>query len=154
MKRRFTTLLAAVALLVGCVASFSSCTDDDGWYPYPPSGWNSTYYDNYLTGAWRLVQVNSRPVTGYDVNYLEFYGNGRGRYYYYQNGQLYRERMAYWCEDFYGSGFNPELNLQYQSGQSSTMSYWFTDNGNSLWMQWNTSQGTVTYLYRYTNTIP
>lgn len=150
--KRFTPLVVAlVALLAGL--TFTSCIDDDGWYPYPPNGWNDTFYDSDLTGSWQLVQVNSRPVGGTDSNYLYFNGDGRGWYYYYDRGRFYRERMAYWCEDFYYGNGDYELNMQYENGQSSTMTYWFTGS-NTLWMRWNTSQGMVTYMYRYVDYIP
>lgn len=151
MKRLTTLTLALIALF--STISFTSCIDDDGWYPMPPNGWNSTFYDRDLIGQWQLVQVNSQPVVGTKTNFLQFNGNGRGWYFYYDHGALYRERMAYWCEDFYyGQGYY-ELNMQYESGQSSTMTYWFTGR-NTLWMRWNTSQGTVTYMYRYIDSVP
>jgi len=142
--------VVAVAAMLG----FSSCGDDDYWNPYPPNGWNNVFYDSDLTGSWMLVQDNFGNVPPSRTNYLYFNGRGRGNYYYYENGNLYNSRIAYWCEDFYGSGSNPEINIQYDNGQASTMSYWFSNNYNYLWMRWSTNQGIITYCYQYVDRIP
>lgn len=146
-------LLLVLLLVTSCCVTFTSC-DDDIWSPYPPSGWN-TFYDSGLDGKWQLVQANGRPVGNYDTNYMDFYGNGRGMYYYYQNGSRYRERIAYWCQDTYGSSTSRyQINIKYEDGSASTMNYWFTAGGRDLWLQWMTGSGnTVTYVYRAVNYI-
>lgn len=140
-------------MLVAAAGTLSGCGIVDSWNPMPPSGWDNTFYDRALYGKWKLVQANGRPVSTYDTNFLDFYGNGRGAYYYYSNGAPYSERIAYWCEDSYNSTSRYKINIQYESGQASTMNYWFTDGGDVLWMQWMTSGGTVTYMYRLVSGI-
>lgn len=151
MKKTFTKILLGMLMLIGMSVSLSSC-DDDYWYPDAPMGWD-TFNDQRLTGNWELMQVNASPVDRYDVNYLRFNGSGRGRYYYYDRGELYGERIAYWCQRGYGSNHN-QINIQYENGQASTMDYWFSNNNNVLWMSWRTDRGTVTYLYQYIDNLP
>ncbi|MBD5269294.1 MAG: hypothetical protein HDS43_01555 [Bacteroides sp.] len=152
MKRnlRNSLILAAAALLAAPL--FTSCVvDDDGWYPAPPAGWNY-FYDDYLNGRWQLVQVDGRPVSTYNTNYMDFYGNGRGTYYYYRNNRLYSEDMAYYCQDTNYGPSGQQINIQYEYDSPVTMYYWFT--GDTLWLQWSTNSGPVTYLYRPVNSLP
>lgn len=156
MKNRYLPLLASLLIAIAASLTITSCYDDD-WSPGPPSSWGSTFYDSALTGNWELVQVNGSAVRGDEANYLSFNGSGRGYYYYYHNGALYRERTAYWCEQvpYVSSGSSAyEINIQYESGNAATMSYWFTDRGDTLWMQWRTNGGIVSYVYRYVGSIP
>lgn len=149
------SLLAAVLFSLGATL-FSGCTED-GYWPYsPPAGWGSNYfYDSRLNGTWELYQANSSPVSDYDTNYMDFYGRGRGRYYYYSNYKPYSEEMAYFCQQSGSTTVNYQINVQYASGGASTMAYWFTDGNNSLWLQWQTGNGsTVTYIYRRVNSAP
>lgn len=146
MKRLSKILLAAV-LALPLAGGLVSCDSDTVWSPLPPAGWN-TFYDSRLNGAWRLVQANGRDVTGYAVNYLEFYGNGRGRYYYYSNGVRQWEKMAYWCQDSNNGVSYFQMNLQYEFSSPSTVNYWLADGGNTLWMQWQSTAGIMTYVYR------
>lgn len=133
-----------------CAVTLSSCYIDDAWSPSPPSGWNDTFYDSRLTGYWKLEQVNSTDVDGYEVNYLYFNGSGRGIYYYYDDGQRYMENTAYWCQESVSGTSNYQINLQYETtGSPTTMNYWFTDSNSTLWMQWTNSDGVQTYLYSY-----
>lgn len=150
-----------IGLTLACIAGGSalllnSCADDDYWPYSPPPGWGSNYfYDTRLDGAWELVQANSTPVGRYDTNYLDFYGGGHGRYYYYHNSQPLSEDMAYYCQRSNSNTTNYQINIQYESGGASTMAYWFTDNENSLWLQWQTNGGrVVTYLYTRTGNVP
>lgn len=154
MKRKIASALVALTLTLLCGITLTSCDDDSGWYPVPPNGWTNAFYDSRLTGSWELVQVNDYPVDRGSTNYLTFFGNGRGWYYYYYRGEFCREQMAYWCQDIFGPNGNLELNLQYENGQASTMDYWFSNGASNLWMKWNTSQGTITYRYRAINDIP
>lgn len=115
-----------------------------------PYGWDDTFYDSRLNGYWALDQINSSYVDGTEVNYLYFGGNGRGRYYYYDRGQRYWENTAYWCQNSVSGTSNYQINLQYETvGSPTTMNYWFTDSGRTLWMQWSNSGGVQTYVYRY-----
>lgn len=147
-------LLAALTILLAVPALFTSCGDDD-WAPGPPpSGWNDAFYDRALTGSWQLIQANGTTVTDNETNYLEFYGNGRGKYSYYQNGMLYSEAMGYWCEAPYGTYTDYQINIQYEYSSPVTMSYWFAGD-DVLYLRWVTTNGnTVTYTYRAINYTP
>ncbi|MBD5204379.1 MAG: hypothetical protein HDS82_05855 [Bacteroidales bacterium] len=152
MKKSLLKIFVTCAVM-GLTPLFSSCVvDDDGWYPAPPSGWHNYFYDSSLYGRWELVQANGMPVGPYDTNYMDFYGDGRGTYYYYDRGNLYSEDMAYYCQY---SDFGPsdtQINVQYEYGNPVTMWYWFV--GSSLYMQWNTSNGRTTYIYRPVSYVP
>lgn len=145
--------IAMALMFLGILPLFTSCVDGDNvWNPVPPYGWDNAFSDPMLDGRWRLVQANGRPVSPYDTNYLDFYGRGRGAYYYYRNGRLYGEDMAYFCQRS-GGVSRYQINIQYEYGSPVTMSYWFTDSY-SLWMQWSTSSGPVTYVYTPCDIIP
>lgn len=130
--------LLAAGTLTGCVA--------DGWYPVPPSGWTS-WYDSGLTGKWRLVECNGQSVGAYDTNWMEFYGNGRGMYYYYSYNRPYSERIAYWCQQPASPNSPYQINVQYEDGSTATMNYWFQRSGTELCMQWRDHGTLVTYVY-------
>lgn len=152
-KSTLLKLSVAIGLIALCAPVLTSCDTDDGWYPYPPNGWNNDFYDSRLDGYWQLVRVNSMPITGRDTNWLFFNGSGRGVYYYYLNGRPYSELTAYWCQRS-GGVSRYQINLQYEgSGQSATMSYWFEDN-DTLWMQWANQSGVQTYIYSYVGRAP
>ena len=87
-------------LLTGlCATMLTGCADDDDWPYGPPNGWGSNYfYDSRLVGQWELEYYNGNEVSSYDTNYMDFYGKGHGRYYYYSNGRLLSEDMAYFCQ--------------------------------------------------------
>lgn len=151
MKKAAFRIFAGIALLA---ASFglTSC-DDDPWYDdwggnyYPPNGWNDTFYDSRLNGYWELIQYNSYPVHPDDANWFYFHGNGRGQYFYLQNGDEYTQRMRYWCQYSNTGTSRYQINIQYEDGSAETTNYWFPDN-NTLMMQWMTAGGrTETYVY-------
>ena len=135
LRRQASRIFMMLLLAVGS-ATLTGCSVDVGWDPDPPYGWNNTFYDSALDGCWRLTTINSQYVSGYAVNYLYFGGNGRGEYLYYDNGRRYVENTAYWCQrNNSASGY--QINLQYETAYSpTTMNYWFTDGGDTLWMQW------------------
>lgn len=146
-------LLALVMVLSGL--TLTSCYVDSSWSPAPPYGWNDTFYDQRLNGYWELVEVNGRGVGGYDVDFLYFNGYGRGTYFYYYNGRRMWETTAYWCQDAVSGSSYYQINLQYEtSGSPTTMNYWFGDRGYTLFMQWRTSYGVQTYVYRAINGAP
>lgn len=148
MKKRILLLpLFAVLMLL-----LPSC-EVDYWNPEPPNGWNDIRYDQRLNGCWQLYQVNSDYVSGDQINYMQFYGNGRGMYFYYDRGYQYTEKMAYWCQPAVSGNTTWQINVQYEYGSPSTMNYWFTD-AYTLWMQWRNSYGLQTYVYKYTNHVP
>lgn len=157
MKRiRVITTLAVAFVAMSLGIFLHSCTDEDYWPYSPPPGWGANYfYDSRLDGAWELVQANSEAVTGKDTNYLDFFGRGHGRYYYYSNSVARSEEMAYFCQKSNSSTSNYQINIQYESGGASTMAYWFTDSGNNLWMQWKTNGGqTIVYVYSRVGGVP
>lgn len=148
MKRmNFCRIFAGLAVAVMALGGLTACEDSDSWNPAPPAGWN-TFYDRRLNGSWELAQANGRPVYGEAVNYMTFYGNGQGRYFYYNRGMRDSERMVYWCQ-YSNSGISSyQMNIQYEYSSPSTVNYWFTDGQSYLWMQWGTGSGVVTYVYR------
>lgn len=136
-------------MVIGLSVVFTSC--DDGYGPGPGPG-GLTYIDRDLTGAWRMYEANGVPVPPGKVDYLQFNGNGNGRYYYMRDGIWYYEGISYWCKS-YGSGTD-QLNIQYENGQSSAMSYWFTSR-DDLYLSWRVYDGSViTYHYIYTSYLP
>lgn len=157
-KRSFFYALTAFLLTVISSIGLTSCVVDDGdlWPFSPPPGWGSNYfYDNRLEGSWELTQANSSPVSSSEVNYMEFFGGGKGRYYYYSYGRPESEKMGYFCQQSGAATTNYQINIQYENGQASTMAYWFTDNGRTLWLQWKVSNGAVmTYLYSKVAYVP
>lgn len=142
MKHILRTLV--IASLIVCGASFvTSC--DDGGYWWPDN--NNTYLDSNLIGSWQLIQINEMAVTPNETNYLRFFNNGTGYYYYLLNGNKIREQIGWICM----AGYNRDtISIRYQDGRTATMNYWFSGGNNYLYLNWNTStQGTITYCYRY-----
>lgn len=134
--RSFLFPLISALMAGGSSIVLTGCVDDDYWPYSPPPGWGANYfYDSRLDGSWELVQANSSPVDPYDTNYMDFYGDGHGRYYYYRNSHPYSEEMAYFCQRSRSTTTNYQINIQYEDGTGSTMAYWFTDGGNTLWLQ-------------------
>lgn len=132
-----------LAMLLAVVTS--ACGDIDYWDPVGPTGWN--FNDTRLQGYWQLVEINGGAVTGYDTNYLEFFGNGRGEYYYYRNATPRSEDIAYWCQNAEYGDSRYQINIQYANGSASTMNYWFSSSGNTLYLRWNSTNGIYTYAY-------
>ncbi|MDE6444389.1 MAG: hypothetical protein K2K64_08240 [Muribaculaceae bacterium] len=155
-KISFSSILFTLILALATATLLTGCVDDDDNWPYaPPPGWGSNYfYDQDLNGTWELVQANSQPVGRYDTNYMEFYGGGRGRYYYYDYGRLYAETMAYFCQMSGNTTTNYQINVQYANGEQSTMAYWFTDGYDTLWLQWQIGNRTQTYIYERVSRVP
>lgn len=148
VRVKITRVMVVMALIVMSAVGLSSCYVDDGWAPQPPYGWTDTFYDSRLNGFWALVQVNSMEVSGYEVNYMYFGGNGRGIYYYYDRGVRYWENTAYWCQNSVSGTSDYQMNLQYETaGSPTTMNYWFTNSNRTLWMQWRANGNVQTYVY-------
>lgn len=157
-KRSLLFAMAALLLTIVCSTALTSCVADDDLWPFsPPPGWGSNYfYDSRLDGSWELTQANSTPVSSRDVNYLEFFGGGHGRYYYYSYGEPMSEKMGYFCQQSNSNTTNYQINVQYENGSASTMAYWFTDNNRTLWLQWRDDRSgqVITYLYTRVYDIP
>ena len=132
MKKNLPLLLAAILLPV----LFSACDDD--YY----------YYDNdpYIVGEWELIYADGRPVTGYQVNYLEFYQNGTGMYYYYDNRHPYEMRLRWAVDYYYDSNV---LTINYEDGTYAEMDYWYNGNYTRLYTSWYSGGGYQhTYVYQ------
>ena len=140
MKKLHTLLLMMAAVLS---LSLTSCDDD---YYYGP-GYN---YDSDLIGTWELFQANGYPVTGYDVNWIEFYRNGNGTYYYYDHGQGYEMDLRYDVDFYYSTS---KLYISYADGSNVTADYWFNNNRTYLYMSWYSGSQPMTYVYRYVNSV-
>lgn len=149
------TLLGGL-LLAGCASILTSCEDDDYWSYGPPDGWGSNYfYDRNLDGDWELSQVNFQPVERGDVNYLEFIGNGKGYYFYYSNGRLLQEDIAYFCQEKGPGSDSYKINIRYRdTGTASTMSYSLSNGNTSLLMSWRAQGETITYVYSKIPSVP
>jgi len=143
--RFFITLTMCVLMACGV---FTSCDDDD-YYWGTPGG--SSYYDRDLVGTWQLVQINGITIPPADANYFSFFGRGSGTYYYHEGGREFAEDISYWSTDTY---YNSYLTINYATGRESTMNYWFTEDYQSLWMQWQTNSGTMTYRYILVSGVP
>ena len=137
MKKFLPLLIAALLPML-----FTSC--DDGYYPYPP-GSNPGYdnYDPYLPGQWELISADGMAVTGYAVNYLDFYKNGTGIYYYYDRTVPY-EMDINWDVDVY----NSILYIAYADGSNVSMNYWYNSNYTRLYTSWRSGGYQHTYVYQ------
>lgn len=139
MKKSLQLMLMTAVLAMS--GMLTSCYND--WGPQQPAN----YYDSRLYGYWQLVMIDGYAVSGYNTNFLYFNGSGSGIYYFYQNNRAYKERLQYWCENGYYNSTN-EINILYESDYyPSTMSYWFRNGTNELYMQWYDYGRTTTYLY-------
>lgn len=154
--KKFTKIFSfSILLLISLFSavSLTSCNDNDYWWDEP--GWNNTFNDYRLQGYWMLVQYNSDPVSPREANYMYFNGNGRGLYFYLDNGYQQTEDMRYWCQQAYDATSNYQINIQYQYSSPLTSNYWFTHNNDTLWLQWRTNGGRViTYVYDRINYAP
>lgn len=149
MIKRSGRIGMAIAVFCTLCIAMTSCyiEPDDPWWGPAPSGWN-TINDSRLRGYWGLVQSDGINIPSSAANYLFFNGSGRGYYYYWNHGQRYTERTVYYSQDSNTGVSNYQLNIQYEFSNPITVNYWFTNGGNTLWMQWRTYSGQVqTYVY-------
>ena len=135
MKKLIPLLLVLLALPV----ALTSCDDDDYYY----SG-----YDQYLVGQWELIYADGRPVTGYSVNYLDFYSNGTGIYYFYDRGLPYNMDIS-WATDIWGG--SSVLYINYADGTSVSMDYWYNSNATRLYTSWYSGGYRHEYVYQLVN---
>lgn len=131
-------------LLLAVPFMFTSC-DDDEEYPQ--------YIDSRLIGSWELTAANGMGIDPAEANYFVFDGDGDGEYYYFRGGRLFEEDIWFSCQD-YGGPDGQQLNISYESGRYSNVSYWLTYGGNTLMMMWYTASGSVTYTYERIDYIP
>lgn len=120
--------------------SLSSC-DDEPVYPT---------LDPNLQGMWQLVAIDGYPVGGYDANWLQFYGDGSGTYFYYNNGLLQQMGL------FYSVNYDwTQLYVDYADGWSLDSNYWFDRTATLLYMQWWDEYGRQTvYTYQLSSWQP
>ena len=137
--KKIYSLLSLVSVSVALSLVLTSCDDD---YYGPPGA----TYDPDLIGTWELFQADGSPVYGYQVNWLEFYRNGNGTYFYYNNGDQYSMDF-YYAVDWYGGG--SELYIDYADGRSAAMDHCFNSNRTYLYTQWYERGYRHTYVYRY-----
>lgn len=131
-------LMAMVAIVV--MLTFNSC---EIYQSYPPPGHNDTGYDRDLTGYWELAYINGDPVHGYEVNWLDFYGNGYGMYYYNDGPYTYELPFEYYCE----YGYDNWLYIHYSDGTYAEMTYWFNHNYTILYLEWFSRGRRIVYTY-------
>ncbi len=134
-------ILLPLLSVIFCAVTFSSCDDDDYYY-------DNTYLDRNLVGQWDLIFINGRPVSGYTQNFFDFYSDGSGKYYYYENGQQYWEWIDWWCYDGYSS---PVLHVKYSTGAPLNCAYSFNSDATRLYLRWTDGAGyAMEYVYAYT----
>lgn len=139
--KKIYTLIALFVAVTAMSISLTSCDED--YYGRP-----GNTYDPDLIGTWELYQADGRPVVGYQVNWLEFYRNGTGTYYYYSNGYQYSMGLNYGVQWYSGTS---QLYINYSDGSSTSMDYWFNSNATYLYTQWYEYGVRHTYVYRYVN---
>lgn len=146
MKQTVIKYFGVVLLTIMSVLGFSSCEVYTS--PPPPGGSNSGYatIDPDLVGTWELAYVNGYRINGYEVNYLDFYNNGRGYYYYYDYGMEYELGFDFWSEY---TGNSSYLFINYHDGTRAEMAYWFSPDYYTLYLQWWEGGHKVTYTYYY-----
>lgn len=141
MNRLLSHRIHVVMVMLISMLTFTSCYES-----YPP-GYDGTGYDRDLTGLWELSHINGYRVSDYEVNWLEFYGDGWGMYYF-QDGR-YTEEMSfeYYCEYSYDNW----LHIHYSDGVYAEMLYRFGHNYSPLYLEWYEHGERITYTYQYCN---
>ena len=141
MNRLLSHRIHVVMVMLISMLTFTSCYES-----YPP-GYDGTGYDRDLTGLWELSHINGYRVSDYEVNWLDFYGDGWGMYYF-QDGR-YTEEMSfeYYCEYSYDNW----LYIHYSDGVYAKMLYRFGHNYSTLYLEWYEHGERITYTYQYYN---
>ena len=152
MKRLINSRIHMVLLLFSIGLVFSSCELYYVPEPTPPPGSNHGYanIDPDLVGTWELAYANGYRVHGYDVNYLDFYSNGRGDYYYYDYGMEYALGFDFWSEYDYDAN---HLFINYYDGIRSQMTYWFSPDYYTLYLEWWNGGQRITYTYYFVDNL-
>lgn len=143
MKQTVIKYFGMALLTIMSVLGFSSCED---YTSPPPPGGNSSSIDPYLIGTWELTFVNGHRVNGYEVNYLDFYSNGSGYYYYYDYGMEYELGFDFWSEYRENIGY---LFINYYDGVRAKMTYYFMQYDKTLVLKWWENNMEMEYVYYY-----
>jgi len=133
MKKYLHLLLPLTLLTV----LLGACDDDRGYY------YND--YDEYLPGRWELIYADGRPVAGYMVNYLDFYDNGYGMFYYYDRGVPYEMELRWGVELWNATSV---LYITYEDGSQVSMDYWYNSNATRLYTSWYEGPYRHEYVYQ------
>ena len=123
----------AMVVLISML-TFTSCYES-----YPPR------YDRDLTGMWELSHINGYRVYDYEVNWLDFYGDGWGMYYFQDGPHTYEMSFEYYSTYDYDNW----LNIHYSDGSYAEMLYWFNYNYSELYLEWIEHGERITYTYQY-----
>lgn len=135
IENKILCIAAAMSMMM-----FSSCIIYDN--PPPGPGFDSGY-DHNLTGYWELAYVNNHHVYGNEVNWLDFYGDGYGVYYYNSGPYTYKMPFDYYCEYDYDNW----LYIYYSDGTYAEMVYWFSYDFSELYLEWYERGQRVVYTY-------
>lgn len=146
MKRIVSNPLILSLLAISMMLSLSSC---EVHHSYPPPGYDNSGIDRDLTGTWELAYVNGSPVYGYETNWLDFYGNGNGMYYYNDGGITYELPFDYYSE----YGYDNWLCIYYADGSYAEMNYWFNHDLTILYLEWTSRGRRVTYTYYWVDNM-
>lgn len=146
MKKLWKIMSIALLAIAGMFSLTSCDGDDDYWWSGPPYGWDS-FNDTRLNGYWALRVANSMPVSADQANYY-YFNNGRGEYYWLENGYEEDEDIRYWCQQGDGST-NYQINIQYEGRSPSTLNYQLENHGNTLMIQWYDSNVGKSIVYYY-----
>ncbi|MBO7164873.1 MAG: hypothetical protein J6V60_02145, partial [Muribaculaceae bacterium] len=81
----------------------------------------------------------------YEVNWLDFYGDGWGMYYFQDGPHTYEMSFEYYSTYDYDNW----LNIHYSDGSYAEMLYWFNYNYSELYLEWYEHGDRITYTYQY-----
>ena len=124
---------------IAMVVLISMLTLTSCYESYPPR------YDRDLTGMWELSHINGYRVYDYEVNWLDFYGDGWGMYYFQDGPHTYEMSFEYYSTYEYDNW----LNIHYSDGTYAEMLYWFSYNYSELYLEWYEHGDRITYTYQY-----
>lgn len=124
---------------IAMVVLISMLTLTSCYESYPPR------YDRDLTGMWELSHINGYRVYDYEVNWLDFYGDGWGMYYFQDGPRTYEMSFEYYSTYDYDNW----LNIHYSDGSYAEMLYWFSYNYSELYLEWYEHGDRITYTYQY-----
>lgn len=137
------SIINRICCLVAAIVGLTALSSCEIYSSYPPPGHNDTGYDRNLTGSWELAYVNGHGVYGYETNWLDFYGDGYGVYYYNDGPYTYELPFDYYCQYDYDNW----LCIHYADGTYAEMVYWFNHDFTTLYLEWYSHGQRVVYTY-------